>query len=185
MGPRSFLVFRFLVILGVVAWMSACSTPVPQKERAVSSEQPFSRQQSNEVSNESSRGGGGSEALEGVLREEAAKWKGVPHKWGGQSRSGIDCSGWVIYLYQRYWGVTLPRRSQDMVKLGEAVSREALQAGDLVFFKTGVTLRHVGVFLGNNEFVHVSSRRGVTVSRIDDVYWGPRWWTARRLQQRN
>lgn len=115
------------------------------------------------------------------FRAEAQSWKGVPHRWGGTTRRGIDCSGLTQVMYARVLGLNLPRDTNRQARTGERVRRSALQPGDLVFFKTGRKTRHVGVYLSGNEFVHASSSSGVTISSLDTDYWRRTWWHARRV----
>ena len=88
--------------------------------------------------------------------------------------------------YREAFEVSLPRTSKEQEQLGREVARAELETGDLVFFRTQgmgplFRSRHVGVYLGGGEFVHVSGKRGVTISRLDDYYWNKKYATARRL----
>jgi cell wall-associated NlpC family hydrolase len=66
--------------------------------------------------------------------------------------------------------------------MGQAIQRERLRAGDLVFFKTGLFTRHVGMYIDDGDFLHVSSSNGVMVSNLEDLYWKRTYWQARRIQ---
>jgi cell wall-associated NlpC family hydrolase len=120
-------------------------------------------------------------AVESDLRSEATSWEGVPHRWGGTTRRGIDCSGLTQVMYTRVLGLNLPRDTNRQARTGERVRRSALQPGDLVFFRTGRKTRHVGVYLSGGEFVHASSSSGVTISSLNTDYWRRTWWHARRV----
>lgn len=100
------------------------------------------------------------------------KWLGSPHHFGGTKPSGIDCSAFVGILYREVYDKNLPRTSRDM---GDHVKRKyerQLREGDLVFFSFGGrNIDHVGVYLQNNKFVHVSTRRGVIISNIKDSWY--------------
>jgi cell wall-associated NlpC family hydrolase len=122
----------------------------------------------------------GPAALAQHLRAEGADWIGTPYRFGGQSRAGMDCSGFVGTLMREALGVQLTRSTATMVYEGEAVDKEDLLPGDLVFFRRGGT-RHVGVYLGEGEFIHASSSNGVIVSRLDEGYYQRNYWTARRV----
>ena len=111
---------------------------------------------------------------------EAERWKGVPHRWGGTTQRGIDCSALVQTLYRDVTGVRLPRTTRAQVRTGDRVRKRDLQPGDLVFFHLEKS-RHVGVYLDNGRFVHASSSQGVSVSNLSDSYWTNRYWTARRI----
>lgn len=110
----------------------------------------------------------------------AAQWEGVPHRWGGTSRSGIDCSALVQTLYRDVSGVRLPRTTQAQARTGTRVRKRDLKPGDLVFFYLDKT-NHVGVHIEGGRFVHASSSNGVMISHIDEPYWAERYWTARRI----
>jgi lipoprotein Spr len=115
------------------------------------------------------------------LRQAYNEWKGTSHKYGGTSRRGIDCSAFVQTVFRDKFGVALPRSAAEMSRVGNAIARRQLRTGDLVLFKPGVHSHHVGVYLSGNEFLHVSARKGVTISRADVGYWSKRYWTARRV----
>jgi cell wall-associated NlpC family hydrolase len=110
-----------------------------------------------------------------------ANWRGTPHRWGGQSQRGVDCSGYMVQTFRVVFGHALPRTTLAQATLGHSVGREQLQDGDLVFFKTGRSQRHVGVYVGNGQFAHASRSRGVAISSLDNVYWKRRYWQSRRL----
>ena len=105
------------------------------------------------------------------------RYLGVPYVWGGSSPSGFDCSGFVAYVYAQM-GVSLPHYTGAQWAVGEPVSTSDLQPGDLVFFDG---LGHVGIYVGNDRFVHASSSRGVTVSSLHEKYWATRYLGAKRL----
>ncbi|NNF08238.1 MAG: hypothetical protein HKN21_15855 [Candidatus Eisenbacteria bacterium] len=115
-----------------------------------------------------------------ALMDQFADWKGTRYQYGGQSRNGVDCSGFVQLTYKHQFGVNLPRTTKLQARLGPEVSRKKLQVGDLVFFQTGIHVRHVGMYLGNQQFLHASSSKGVTISRMDTAYWSQRFWKATR-----
>ena len=109
---------------------------------------------------------------------------GIRYKYGGATpSSGLDCSGLVKYVFEQVTGVTLPRSARDQAKVGEKVDLDALQPGDLVFFNTRRhAFSHVGIYLGDNSFIHSPNRRGsVMVTNIDGQYWTKRFNGARRL----
>lgn len=115
------------------------------------------------------------------LQRQYSKWAGTPYQYGGTSRSGIDCSALMMKVYNEAFGRSLPRTTAQQVKLGKAVSQKRLKVGDLVFFKTGRNQRHVGVFMGGDQFLHASVSSGVIVSRLADPYWRSRYWQSRRI----
>jgi len=107
---------------------------------------------------------------------------GSPYRYGGRTPAGFDCSGFVGYVYGETLGLTLPRRSEDIGRVGAELPRDALLPGDLVFFNTlGRRYSHVGIFIGDGRFVHAPARGGrVRVERLTDPYWTARYNGARR-----
>src|ERR1700736_5132185 len=110
---------------------------------------------------------------------------GVRYRWGGDTPdSGLDCSGFVRYVFQDTLGMKLPRRAAEMSQVGERVKMSELKPGDLVFFNTmRRTISHVGIYIGDNKFVH-SPSTGSTI-RVDDMedgYWEKRFQGGRRIE---
>jgi len=100
------------------------------------------------------------------------EWYGTPYHFGGSSKNGIDCSAFAGNLMTTVFGIGLPRMAKDQYKACEHVKKANLEEGDLVFFHTtrkGIS--HVGVYLGNNKFVHASLNYGVTISDLGDGYY--------------
>ncbi|MGA1824317.1 MAG: NlpC/P60 family protein [bacterium] len=116
-----------------------------------------------------------------LLYEQLSSWKGVRYKLGGLSKGGIDCSGFVQLTFEEKLNIRLPRSIENLVKIGERVSRRHLKAGDLVFFKTGIFTRHVGIYVGNNQFMHVSKSKGVILSTMNQHYWIRHYWQSKRI----
>ncbi|MGG4491640.1 cell wall-binding repeat-containing protein [Metabacillus idriensis] len=107
------------------------------------------------------------------LIETAKSLQGVPYKYGGTTTSGFDCSGYTQYVFDKH-EVDLPRTTVDQWNSATVVA--VPQKGDLVFFETyKAGPSHVGIFIGNNEFIHASSSKGVTISSMDNVYFEPRY----------
>lgn len=110
---------------------------------------------------------------------------GVRYRWGGNTPdSGLDCSGFVRYVFQDTLGMNLPRRAEEMSRVGEKVSMSNLKPGDLVFFNTmRRTFSHVGIYIGDNKFVHSPSTGStIRVDDLDDGYWEKRFTGARRIE---
>ncbi len=117
-----------------------------------------------------------------VLYSQFSEWKAVKYRFGGLSKKGIDCSGFVYLTYLDNFSIQLPRTTKQQVKKGVKVNTQAnLKAGDLVFFKTGVRQKHVGIYLEKRTFLHVSTKKGVIISRLDNPYWKKRYWRAVRV----
>jgi cell wall-associated NlpC family hydrolase len=120
-------------------------------------------------------------AIERSLYEQLARWRGTRYQLGGRGRNGIDCSGLTQVVYRDLFGKDLPRTTDDQEKVGRPVRRQALAPGDLVFFKTGLLQRHVGIYVEDGMFLHASRSKGVRLSSLDNGYWRNRYWKARRL----
>lgn len=115
-----------------------------------------------------------------LLQAQHSEWAGTRHRWGGTNRHGVDCSGFVYVTLREKFGHSPPRTTEAQSRWGEPVDAKKLRAGDLVFFRTGIKSRHVGIYMGKRQFLHASASKGVKVSSMDDYYWRNRFWQARR-----
>ncbi|MEY3410494.1 MAG: hypothetical protein RL593_70 [Pseudomonadota bacterium] len=109
---------------------------------------------------------------------------GVKYKYGGNSpEGGFDCSGFVRYVFQQAANLTLPHGARAISQLGQTVTQRELKPGDLVFFNTvRSTFSHVGIYIGNNRFIHSpSAGSAISVTDMGDSYWAKRFTGARRL----
>jgi len=107
---------------------------------------------------------------------------GAPYRLGGSSVRGLDCSAFVRKIYE-FFEIRLPRTAREQSRIGMAVSRENLTPGDLVFFNTRRPFGHVGIYIGNNEFIHASSReKRVTINSLDSAYFNKRFVKAIRIK---
>jgi len=114
----------------------------------------------------------------------ALSLSGIKYKYGGNSPdAGFDCSGFVRYVFKQATSLTLPRTALAMSQLGTTVQKNELQPGDLVFFNTlKSTFSHVGIYLGNNRFIHSPSNGGVVrIESLNDDYWTKHYNGAQRL----
>jgi cell wall-associated NlpC family hydrolase len=119
------------------------------------------------------------------LYREAAYWLRTPHRDGGNSRSGIDCSFLTYIIYRNVYNKQIERNSQDILKKNcRKISRSRLQEGDLVFFDTigGSKVSHVGVYLKEGKFVHASTSKGVMISNLDEEYYRRHWVCGGRVE---
>ena len=120
--------------------------------------------------------------VKSILYAQYDEWMSVQYREGGLSRKGVDCSGFVYLTYRLKFGIDLPRTTDLQSAIGKKIAPDDLQAGDLVFFKTGFFQKHVGIFLEDGKFIHASTSGGVMVSSLDDQYWADSYWMAKRVE---
>ena len=116
---------------------------------------------------------------------EIIKYLNVPYKYGGNSKSGIDCSAFTQNIYKSTLSVNLSRSAREQYKQGEVISDvDDLQFGDLVFFDTrsSVSPGHVGIYIGDELFAHASTKKGVTISSLKHTYYKDRFMGSRRIK---
>lgn len=122
------------------------------------------------------------ENIRSAILSQYSNWKGTRYHLGGTTHNGVDCSALMQKIFSASFGQSLPRTTTQQIHNGQQVSKETLKPGDLVFFKTSPGQRHVGVYVGNNKFIHASSSEGVTMSSLANHYWVDHYETARRLK---
>ena len=121
-------------------------------------------------------------AMETQLLSAASEWMGVPYRFGGTSKRGVDCSALVRAVYAGAFAIHLTRSTRTQVNEGFAVRRDDLRTGDLVFFRTGPNQRHVGIYLDGDRLLHASSSRDrVLVDDFNQRHFQETYWTARRF----
>ena len=109
------------------------------------------------------------------------QWRGTRYRLGGTDKKGIDCSGFVQMTYHHLFNKQLPRTTLLQAAKGQTIERHELTTGDLIFFKYSRSFRHVGIYMGNNQFLHASTSKGVTISSLNNNYWNKRYWKAKRI----
>lgn len=120
------------------------------------------------------------------LYVECMKWLDVPYKYGGSTKKGSDCSGFVNQIYKNVYQVKLPRSTAEIYKKYNKVNSNKLQTGDLIFFATGKNKKkpsHVGIYLKDQKFIHASTQKGVIVTDLDDKYYKSRKLKGVRVKQ--
>lgn len=111
----------------------------------------------------------------------AKEFMGVKYVFGGVSPSGFDCSGFTMYVFNKF-GIDLPHSAKSQAGLGTAVSKSDLIPGDLVFFQTYTSgISHVGIYVGNNNFIEASSSNGITITSLSSSYYKTRYRGATRI----
>jgi lipoprotein Spr len=107
---------------------------------------------------------------------------GVRYQLGGETKAGMDCSGLVVAVYKQYAGFALPHDTQKLYKLVKNVDKGDLAYGDLVFFSNGwLSASHVGIYIGEQKFVHSTEDFGVIVSPLNEDYYKKRYMGAKRV----
>ncbi len=111
--------------------------------------------------------------------DTAYAMRGQPYRWGGRSpRRGFDCSGLVYFAHQEA-GISVPRMSRNQLSQSVRVAIDRIQPGDLLFFKIATNLSHVGIYIGERNFIHAPSRgKRVSISSLENVYWRGRLYAA-------
>jgi len=132
-----------------------------------------------------SRGESSSKSLVSGSRSDVISYAynfiGRPYVWGAEGPRSFDCSGFTKYVYKAF-GVNLPHYTGAQIGEGRSVSRKNLTRGDLVFFNTSGSVSHVGIYIGDGEFIHASSgSRKITVSNLGQSYYNSRYAGARRI----
>jgi cell wall-associated NlpC family hydrolase len=120
-----------------------------------------------------------------ALFEAIDEWIGTPYGYGKhQKQKGTDCSGFTMEIYRSVFGIKLNRSSVDQVANTTEVKKEDLEIGDLVFFNIrGNRISHVGIYIGNNKFVHASTKKGVIISDLDESYYKTRYVRSGRVNK--
>ena len=156
---------RTLAVFGLMLALAACGHEQVRRVPAGAQQSPVS-----DAAAQSPRSGPGNAAARYALNQI-----GVPYRYGGSGTSGFDCSGLVQYAWSRA-GRSIPRTTKDQFKRLSAVERNELKAGDLLFFRIDGTISHVGLYLGDDQFVHApSSGRTVTTASLDSDFYRDRF----------
>jgi cell wall-associated NlpC family hydrolase len=116
---------------------------------------------------------------------EVIKYLETPYKYGGSSEDGTDCSGFTKQVFENSVSFELPRSAREQYGVGDKIDKDELKFGDLVFFNTRRRSNpgHVGIYIGDNQFVHASRQLGVTISSLDETYYKKRYTGARRVME--
>ncbi|WP_250657178.1 NlpC/P60 family protein [Alkalimarinus coralli] len=155
------------LLLIAVTLIAGCSSIPPASVEPQTSQLPILQPASNSIVKS--------------LHDQHEAWKGVKYRYGGLSKSGVDCSGFVFLTFKEQFGAVLPRSTRRQAETGLPVTLAQLRPGDLVLFKTGFKDRHIGIYAGEQRFLHASTSRGVKFSRLDNPYWKENFWQARRV----
>lgn len=111
-----------------------------------------------------------------ALIKELSGWMGTPYRYGGSTRAGADCSGFVWAVYRNAYGIQLPRTTAQQASETRRIRQHRLKEGDIVFFRTkGRKTSHSGIYITNGYFIHASSSRGVIINNLDERYYSRRF----------
>lgn len=118
-----------------------------------------------------------------LMLKSINSYKGVPYLWAGDTKRGMDCSGFTMKVFQESSNYTLPHNAAAQYKLGSKVNQRQLKLGDLVFFRDieSKGISHVGIYVGDNMFAHASLSKGVVYSSLKENYYRKRYVSARRI----
>jgi cell wall-associated NlpC family hydrolase len=119
--------------------------------------------------------------IQDKLEIEYQKYKGIPFKYGGTTKRGFDCSGFVNAVYFNAFNIDLPRTTTLMSKQGEKKSKSNLKPGDLVFFRPSRKYMHMGIYVGDGQFMHSSTSKGIIKSKLNNLYWKNKYRFSRRI----
>ncbi len=194
---------RLLASLGCLAVLAGCASSTAQKSAAFVSDTDETRAEwlaasddpigmlvsRSSLKRERSSGQGLKASFGGdALLAEAMNQLGVRYRFGGTSPdSGFDCSGLILYSAERSLGLKLPRNAAEMARQSQVIDRSELRPGDLVFFNTlGRRYSHVGIYIGEDSFIHSPSSGGVVrIEKMTVAYWNKRYNGARRVVKDN
>ena len=173
---------RFLIAILLVFSLSACKS----KKKVVTKKSKSSKTVKTTKTDNSSSTINYSTATKNVV-DNAKQFDGVRYKYGGTTKKGMDCSG-LVYTSFKQENIALPRTTTDLSKTGDWIDIKQVQKGDLLFFatkKNSRTINHVGIVtesrVGNVEFIHASTSKGVMVSNLAERYWYFAFVQARRV----
>ncbi len=163
-----FKLYIFIILLLIISLIGGCSTKI----------EPLEIPEETYIEDRSLKN---SSFVKQELYSQYREWKGTRYRMGGLNKNGIDCSGFVYITFKYKFGIILPRTTEEMVNLGVHIDTGAWRAGDLIFFKTGLFDRHVGVYIDDGHFLHASTSQGVTISELNNPYWHRTYWKTKRI----
>lgn len=181
--PHLRYLWQSIIAAALISLLSACSTPnnhnsdTAEKHDVSNQQRGYLLQASQDEFEQLVR----NIDVKSRLLNQYASWKGVRYRMGGDTHRGIDCSAFVQRTFREQFGIDLPRSTYEQKTKGYHIARNQLRVGDLVLFRSGSTGRHVGIYLGNDKFVHASTSNGVMISSLTDSYWKKRYREGRRV----
>lgn len=177
---RSKYIFAIVLLSAAIFVMPSCHSSkgsTAQRVNNQTNEQPSKKPQKPDTPAASSK-------VARQLVETARRWIGTPYVYGGHSRKGTDCSGFLMEIFSECVGVKLPRSAREQKEYCHPIDREYLAVGDLVFFsskRSGGRISHVGMYIGNGRMIHASSSRGVVEDDLSMQYFVTHYRGAGRI----
>jgi len=178
---------RTLLILLLIISFSSCKSSKRTKERKTSSTKIVTQKSKKENGKTVSSETASNKSKADYIIDYAKQFEGIRYKWGGTTKSGMDCSGLVFESFKSY-NILLPRISRDMAKKGNKIQLKKVLKGDLLFFKTGNrrnSINHVGLIVdiidNDIKFIHATTGKGVIISGLNETYWLEAFYEARRI----
>ncbi len=172
------IILLSLILMSCAASPRFRSEPTEIKKIKVATEEEAQMTEENEFPGEKNE----SHVDQGKMGRIIDSYLGTPYNLGGETKTGMDCSGLVVAVYRQYAGFRLPHDSQKLFKLVKRIDKDNLAYGDLVFFSEGwFGVSHVGIYLGGGRFVHSVGDLGVIVSSLEEDYYKKRYTGARRV----
>lgn len=165
-----------ILTISFIFLVSACASTARYK--AIKKSRQEQNQSQNNYSSRKRHDSKFNTQLENYIQD----WIGVPYKYGGLGKNGIDCSGFTLTVFNDVYNYELPRTALDQYNSGRKISSTYLNEGDLVFFRgvRGTGIDHVGIYLSDDKFVHASTSVGVTISDLSEEYYAKRFVGACR-----
>ncbi len=164
------ILFKLLLILVSMAIIFSCSQKQHKYKNINDDKKAVSKSNKTDTND-----------IKDILLKEFEEWEGTPHKMGGNSKKGVDCSGFAHYIYTKLFKIYVPRTTKQFFTTGIKIDKSQLKPGDLVAFHPHSYPRHVGIYVGNNKFIHASTTKGVIISDLDNPYWKKHYLKSRRI----
>jgi len=164
------ILLKFLLVLSAMAVFFSCSQKQQRLNIINDNQQTISHSKISDIN-----------TVKNLILKEFKGWEGTPHKMGGNSKRGIDCSGFAHHIYTKLFNLNVPRTTRQFFTTGIKINKTQLKPGDLVAFKPHSYPRHVGVYIGNNKFIHASTTKGVMMSDLSNPYWIKHYVMSRRI----
>lgn len=157
---------KFLWLLAAVLLLSGCSAAKKMKRQEQANNQVLLDKYAKHLGEQPS-------ASQAEIYKFIDAWWGVPHRLGGNTQKGVDCSGFVVQFYSHIYGKQVARTTQGLHADARSVPLRKLKTGDLVFFELSSSekITHVGIYLQNGRFAHASTSKGVRIDHIEGVYY--------------